>query len=652
MGLHEKVVERWLRWILIFFLGILGWDYGGMGYWGWRIVTVGVGIIFIVLFFFKLPLFPFFPPGAWFFLLFLVLFYTFASPVFSESLRELSKVFSYLGCFWILNSLRKGKESPVPLGSLIFIGFFLSFYGILQYCGLIPHSYWANQALLSSRFVNHNHFAGFLEMIIFLNIGLLLTVPKLKKVVFSFMLGINALAFYLASSRAGFIAFLLSSLFMVILLLKFGIFKKKSVIVFSIGLIILFSLFCFLGGGEKIWERFQGLVVSNFFTVKHRLFIWKDTLQAVRSNPLGFGLGSFPYIFPVFRSFSDRFTPFYAHNEFLQVLLEMGVGGLGIFLYLIFYLLREGFRFLKEEERKEKIIIVSILSGMAAILLHSGVDFPLHLPANAYCFALLGVYIASFSEKTPPFSSLFQKGSILLFFLILLLCIPLTISGYIAERFYLSGEGKEKSLLLGEAEKSYTLACKFFPWGSDYFRKVGEMKWKLSKLLPLQRERLRREAEESFKNAIKHNYLDVLTHLDLAWLYATEGKDKKAQKEFEWVIGLHPMNGYFHYSYATWLINKDLEKALKEFQKSLLLFHDEFGEKEVLKKCYERTQNYDKLREVIPDRAESLMELGYFLLKRGDKRGAKKAFKEALGLALEEREKSVIRRILKKLGGG
>jgi hypothetical protein len=48
----------------------------------------------------------------------------------------------------------------------IILGSFLSAFGILQYLDLFGHSWWIPQEFLSATFVNHNHFAGLLELII------------------------------------------------------------------------------------------------------------------------------------------------------------------------------------------------------------------------------------------------------------------------------------------------------------------------------------------------------------------------------------------------------------------------------------------------------------------------------------------------------
>lgn len=111
-----------------------------------------------------------------------------------------------------------------------------------------------------------------------------------------------------------------------------------------------------------------------------RFDIWLDTWQGTKWY--GNGIGSYFTVFPASATHYDVLTirPEYAHNEFLHVLFEYGIGSIG-FLLLTIYALR-GSREL------ERLIFVSIL----AVSLFA---FPLHMPITAFLAALVAGRLCS-----------------------------------------------------------------------------------------------------------------------------------------------------------------------------------------------------------------------------------------------------------------
>ena len=82
---------------------------------------------------------------------------------------------------------------------------------------------------------------------------------------------------------------------------------------------------------------------------------------------------------------------------------------------------------------------------------------------------------------------------------------------------------------------------------------------------------------------------------------------------------MNPQNGNFHFIYGSWLIGRNEDEALKEFRKSLLLFHEGFSVKDVLERCYPRVKVYDKLRELVPSDSGDIWEFAAFLWRNGEK---------------------------------
>jgi O-antigen ligase len=125
-----------------------------------------------------------------------------------------------------------------------------------------------------------------------------------------------------------------------------------------------------------------------------RVQVWLDTLALPLSYPVtGCGFGAFAASYPLVRSAEVRSFFAHAHNDPLQLLAEGGLLGSGLLLCILFPLLRQMVRALDGAKGR---LAVGFATGLAAMMLHSLVDFPFHIPANAATGAVLaGVLFGS-----------------------------------------------------------------------------------------------------------------------------------------------------------------------------------------------------------------------------------------------------------------
>ena len=94
-------------------------------------------------------------------------------------------------------------------------------------------------------------------------------------------------------------------------------------------LTIVVALLIWIGGGEL--SRRIATVGSSHSEISSdtRFNIDRDGLRMFLKKPvLGWGLGTFPVVYPQFRTFYTNFFINEAHNDYLQLLVEMGLLGI------------------------------------------------------------------------------------------------------------------------------------------------------------------------------------------------------------------------------------------------------------------------------------------------------------------------------------
>lgn len=120
-------------------------------------------------------------------------------------------------------------------------------------------------------------------------------------------------------------------------------------------------------------------------------------IRAFLASPmLGTGLDTFRDIFP--RFYTDRFTLFYAHNEFAQLLAETGLLGVAFVTAFVWYLTPKAVRFWRDAPGQYRILNAGPWAGLAGITAHSAFDWDLHLPA----IALLTVIVVGLAASSVP----------------------------------------------------------------------------------------------------------------------------------------------------------------------------------------------------------------------------------------------------------
>ncbi|MDD2752119.1 MAG: O-antigen ligase family protein [Candidatus Omnitrophica bacterium] len=290
---------------------------------------------------------------------------------------KLLELLSYAAVFFVLvNNLESKQQIRQLVIFIVSLGFLVSIFGIAKN--------------FTYPFINRNHYAGYLEMILFLGIGLLLTdMDRQKRVVFSFMAVIMILGILLSLSRAGFFSFLISLAIMFYLLRLRRTIKKRSALVLS--LFIFALVFLLFAGAGPFWERILTMFRQESITAETRWLIWKDTFKIISDFPVfGSGLGTFRNIYPMYKTITSQAVFAQAHSDVLQLISETGFLGFGMaFLFLCLFFKDIFTAWFSRHHPFFKGITLGGICAIISILVHSFFDFNLQIPANAMLLTIV-----------------------------------------------------------------------------------------------------------------------------------------------------------------------------------------------------------------------------------------------------------------------
>jgi len=269
----------------------------------------------------------------------------------------------------------------------------VALFAICQNLSSALRIYWLRlprtDASIFGPYVNHNHYAGLMEMLT--PLALVLSLSRLveggQRILVAFAAILMAGSIVLSLSRGGAIS-LLAELPVLFWMVSRG---QKGTLARIRMLVLVVAMLAFLAfiGSPAMWQH-----LGHLHDVL-RLDILKDSLRMFARKPiLGWGLGTFPDAYPAFRSFYTVFFINAAHNDYIQVLVETGLAGFTCVIWFIITLYSSGLRrFGRDDQDWRGVLRVATLVGCTGILVHSLFDFNLQVPANAslfYVFCALG----------------------------------------------------------------------------------------------------------------------------------------------------------------------------------------------------------------------------------------------------------------------
>jgi len=584
-----------------------------------------------------------------------------------ELLRFLTGVTLYfltVQYFTALSSLKKLLE----VLAWFFGGY--AFLSLLQY--LIPNDYifWFIREWPQRRphafgtYVNGNHYAGLIEMILPLMLALfLVSRPRVsylnwrqkivdffkcpsasQYILFGVVVVLLAGTVFLSLSRGGIISTSLSLLaFALVLLVKSN--RRKTGVIVLVLMVVIFSLVGH-AGWEPIFDRFDRITNSAGELADERLVYWQDSLQIIRDYPLfGSGAGSFIDIYPHYRTtVNTTYTVDHAHNDYVEFLVTLGIIGFLLLGCFMWSLLRQTYHVWRQRQNSFSTMIwLGSMFGLFALLLHSVTDFNLYIGANAfYFFVLCGIAVAAAygqsSSRAPGYFVPMAKTSSRLLIALLALAVVTGsafngVASYVDLRYaaisaqdVANPDAKQAQQLTAELVSLQALV----PWDA-------KLSFALANVALTQQDLS--TAADYYQRALKLHPLNGEYAQALGLLRSYQGQGEQAQTLLQAGITNDPTQAQRYLTYIVWLLTAQRNDEAKPWIRAALTSHPQcFAELTLLFAIY--GLNDQDMLSVLPAQSAVQVKFGDYLLRRGKQELAEQVFKRALALTASEKRPS------------
>jgi len=334
------------------------------------------------------------------------------------------------------NFLGSHKRTRLMTHFLVIFGFSMALFGIVQSLTWNGRFFWLRYTSSATSpfgpFVNHNNFAGYLEMLIPIPLGLIITraIRMEVRLFYGFAAALMGVGVLASMSRGGMISLAAGLVFFAVLApvarrvdddpeefeyspntkhSGYGSeFRSRRLSGVRVGLIVI-CIVAAIGAGvtwmgsDKVsgptagpasaGSAAAGSGQESFYT--SRGWIWADTLSMIAAKPIsGVGLGAFATAYPMYSTSNGNLGVDRAHNDYLQILAECGILGGALALWFIISMGRAVLRGIASRDRLLAGFALGGGAGGFALLIHSIFDFNLQVPSNALLFLLISGQIS------------------------------------------------------------------------------------------------------------------------------------------------------------------------------------------------------------------------------------------------------------------
>lgn len=230
---------------------------------------------------------------------------------------------------------------------------------------------------------------------------------------------ISIISIIILQSRLG----LVSMILIYVMMFSYFTASKKQLFVPALMILLSISVFNYGNLNTEI-KNYNILNLTSDESANQRINFYSLALDLFSDKPItGHGLGSWKYESLKYKDPTTRsvLVPYYTHNDFLQILAELGIVGLIIYLLFISNVLMRLMIKLQDKDAKKILIIAMIVFALNSLL-----NFPIHRSQEYIPFIIIAALLFSLSQNEGPY----EGKRTYIFSLLLILLIPATTLAY------------------------------------------------------------------------------------------------------------------------------------------------------------------------------------------------------------------------------
>ena len=304
---------------------------------------------------------------------------------------------------WAFGAVRRTEGLALSrfLHFLIFLGLAEGLLGLAQYFvapGWI-FGYINPSTAPSGTFINRNHFAGLLEMLVPVSLGLAYVAARRHRdasraYVYLMAGAFTALALVFSASRMGIVS-MFATIGFLLAVMRLRVSQRRLANAMGFGIVGLILFGALWIGVDSIVERYGRLLEADAVLREGRMLVYRDSLAMIADNPWGVGVDRYRDVFRQYQTFRPNLLFDHAHNDYLETAAEWGILPAALFwLGVIGVLLKSVRMFLRSDSPEDRGVFLAGSGAIFAILLHSLTDFNLQILSNAMLFCVfLGIVL-------------------------------------------------------------------------------------------------------------------------------------------------------------------------------------------------------------------------------------------------------------------